>query len=135
MKLGHLAQAIVVVSAIAVTGCSGFARQAKATTQGLQVNYEVRKEEFGGFRGPMQIRVVDTRRDKEIVGSGAKPTVGHHVLGYIVLGVAYAPAHALTGQGPRVTEESELPETVRRAFVERFSTNGVLVTHAGDAAP
>jgi hypothetical protein len=66
-KLGHLAQAMVVVSAIAVTGCSGFARQAKATTEGLKVSYEVRKEEFNGLRGPLQIRVVDTRRDKEII--------------------------------------------------------------------
>jgi len=135
MKLGHLAQAIVVVSAIAVTGCSGLAQQMKATSQGLKVSYEVRKEEFGGFRGPLQIQVVDTRSDKEIVGPGAKPTIGQHVLGYLLLSVAYAPAHALTGQGPHVTEESELPETIRRAFAERFSTNGLRVAHAGDAAP
>ena len=135
MKLGHFGQAILVVSAIGVTGCSGLAQQAKATSQGLKVTYEVRKEEFVGLRGPMQIRVVDTRKDKEIVGSGAKPTVGHHVLGYIAFGVTYGAAHAVTGGGPHVTEESELPETIRRAFVERFSTNGVLVTQAGDAAP
>jgi len=83
----------------------------------------------------MQIRVVDTRADKEIVGPGAKPTIGQHVLGYLFFSVAYAPIHALNRNGPQVPEEAELPETVRRAFVERFSTNGVLITDAGDVAP
>ncbi len=104
-------------------------------SEGLKVSYEVRKEEFGGLHSPMQIRVVDTRADKEIVGPGAKPTIGQHVLGYLFFSVAYAPIHALNRNGPQVPEEAELPETVRRAFVERFSTNGVLITDAGDVAP
>lgn len=95
----------------------------------------MRNEEFGGLHSPMQIRVVDTRADKEIVGPGAKPTIGQHVLGYLFFSVAYAPIHALNRNGPQVPEEAELPETVRRAFVERFSTNGVLITDAGDVAP
>lgn len=119
--------AVLILTAImicvALSGC--------ASSGGLKVSYDVHKEEFGGLH-PMQIRVVDARADKEIVGPGAKPTIGKHAIGYIFFGPAYIPFHVLNRNGPQVHEEADLPETVRRAFVERFAANDVAIT---DGAP
>ena len=54
------------------------------------MNYTVNKEQFVDPKAKVFISSSDERLDKEVIGHGAKPSVGTRVLGYVSFGVIYA---------------------------------------------
>jgi hypothetical protein len=120
---------------VLVGGCSSLARQARATTHGLKVSYEVRKEDLSNLSGPLAVVVLDRRDNKDPVGAGAKPTIGTHLVGYLVLGVTYATFQAASAAigPPTIASELSIPDAFEQAFAKRFVANGVNVANR-DAA-
>lgn len=131
MRTSHLT---LLVTAILASGCGGLVRQAKVTTEGLNVEYRVRAEDLSMMHGPIQVFVVDDREDKDPIGPGAKPTIGKHVLGYLLFGVAYGALHAAAPHGPVIAQQLTIPDSFKNAFVQRLSANGIAITDEGTAA-
>lgn len=118
------------ITAIFVTvtltfGCAGLSQQYKATTEGMTINYTVNKEQFFVPKENIFIISNDERVDKEVIGEGAKPTVGRRFMGYLAFGVFYA---AIPDQ-PSFREQEDPIGIFKSAMTERLSKNGVDVTN------
>jgi hypothetical protein len=108
-----------------LSGCAGLSQQDRASTEGISVNYTVKKEQLINPKEKVVILLSDERLDKELIGEGAKPTVGTRVLGYISFGVVYA---AMPDQ-PTFKDQQDPIRIFKTATTERLSKNGIIVTN------
>ncbi len=111
-----------------LSGCAGLSQQYRASTEGISVNYTVKKEQFISPKQKVAISSSDERLDKEIIGEGAKSTVGTRVLGYVTFGVIYA----LVPDQPTLKEQQDPIKIFRTAIAERLSKNGIAITDDRD---
>src|SRR4030066_1970777 len=81
---------VLIVFAVLLSGCAGLSQQYKASTEGISIDYTVKKEQFISLKEKVFISSSDERLDKEVIGDGAKPTIGTRVLGYVGFGIVYA---------------------------------------------
>ena len=109
-------------------GCSGMSRQYRATTEGMSVSYIINKESIVQVKEKINIVVVDERVDKDLIGDGAKSSVGDKFLGYLVFGVFYAAAP----DQPKYQENEDPVKVFKTAMTERLSNNGVEIANGKD---
>ncbi|MEA3415786.1 MAG: hypothetical protein U9R02_06470 [Thermodesulfobacteriota bacterium] len=88
-SLHALCGAVIVVAAL-LSGCAGLSKQYQATTEGISINYTVKKEKFADPKAKIFVSSNDERLDKDVVGDGAKSSAGSRALGYVAFGVIYA---------------------------------------------
>jgi hypothetical protein len=113
-----------------IQGCTGLSQQIKATREGIAINYTVNKERFVDPKVRVLIVSTDERVDKEVIGDGAKPTVGTRFMGYIAFGVLYA---AMPDQ-PTLKDQEDPARIFKTAMAERLSKNGVAITNDKEKA-
>lgn len=103
------------------TGCAGLSHQYRVSTEGMSLNYIILKERIIKPKTSIYVMSIDERIDKDLIGDGAKPTVGKKFLGYLAFGVFYAAA-----PDQPFFQDQEDPITVfKTAMVERLLKNGV----------
>ena len=115
---------VVIIFTVLLSGCAGLSRQYRASTEGISVNYTVKKEQFVDPKAKVFVSSSDERPDKEIIGDGAKPSVGSRVLGYVAFGVFYA---AMPDQ-PTLAAQQDPVQIFKTAMIERLVKNGIIVT-------
>lgn len=115
--------AAIMVAAI-LSGCAGLSQQYRASTEGISVNYTVKKEQFADPKAKIFVSLNDERLDKDIVGDGAKSSAGSRVLGYVAFGVIYA---AFPDQ-PTLRDQQDPIRIFKTAMTERLSKNGISVS-------
>jgi hypothetical protein len=115
---------LVVCIIFLLIGCAGLSKQYRATTEGIAINYVVTEEKIVKPKAKIFITVTDGRADKEVIGDGAKPTVGSKFMGYFALGILYA---AVPDQ-PRFQSREDSITIFRTAMSERLAKNGIIVT-------
>lgn len=113
----------IIVFSTLLSGCAGLSQQYKASTEGIAFNYAVNKEKFVHPNGKVVVASSDERIDKDVIGDGAKPTVGTRFMGYIAFGVIYA---AMPDQ-PAFREQDDPVRIFRTAIAERLSKNGITI--------
>jgi hypothetical protein len=119
---------LIIAFVTLLSGCAGLSQQYRASTEGISVNYTVKKEQLISPKEKVVISSSDERLDKELIGEGvAKPTVGTHVIGFIALGIYYAPA--LLIDWPTPTVQQDPIRIFKTATTERLSKNGIVVTN------
>jgi len=111
-----------------LSGCAGLSQQYKASTEGISIDYTVKKEHFTNLKEKVFISSSDERLDKEVIGDGAKPTIGTRVLGYVGFGIVYA---AMPDQ-PILKNRQDPISIFKTATTERLSRNGIIVTDDKD---
>jgi hypothetical protein len=116
---------LVVALVTLLSGCAGLSQQHRASAQGISVNYTVKKEQMINPKQKVVISSSDERLDKELIGEGAKPTVGTRVLGYVAFGLIYA---AMPDQ-PTLKDQEDPIRIFKTAMTERLSKNGIIVTN------
>jgi hypothetical protein len=121
-SLYALCGAFIVVAAL-LSGCAGLSEQYKATTEGISVNYTVKKEQFADPKAKIFVSSNDERLDKDVVGDGAKSSAGSRALGYVAFGVIYA---AFPDQ-PTLKDQQDPIRIFKTAITERLSKNGISV--------
>ena len=119
---------VLIVFAVLLSGCAGLSQQYKASTEGISIDYTVKKEQFISLKEKVFISSSDERLDKEVIGDGAKPTVGTRVLGYVSFGIVYA---AMPDQ-PTLKNQQDPISIFKTATAERLSRNGIIVTDDKD---
>lgn len=122
-----LTMAIVIL----LSGCAGLSHQYKASTEGISMSYTVNNEQFINPKAKVFISLSDERLDREVIGEGAKPSVGSRVLGYVAFGVIYA---AMPDQ-PTLKDRQDPVDIFNTAIAERLSKNGIALIrdHESDA--
>lgn len=108
-----------------LSSCAGLSQQYKASTEGISVSYTVHKEQFINPKAKVFISSSDERLNKEIIGDGAKSSVGTRVLGYVAFGVIYA---AMPDQ-PTFKDQQDPVRIFKTAMSERLSKNGIILTN------
>ena len=108
-----------------LSSCAGLSQQHKASTEGISLNYTVHKEQFINPKTKVFILSSDERLDKEVIGDGAKSSVGTRVLGYVAFGVIYA---AMPDQ-PTFEDQQDPVRIFKTAMSERLSKNGIILTN------
>jgi len=119
---------LVIAFVTLLSGCAGLSQQYRASTEGISVNYTVKKEQLVSPKEKVVISSSDERLNKEIIGDGAKGTVGTRVLGYVAFGVIYA---AMPDQ-PTLKEQQDPVHIFKIAMTERLSKNGITVINEKD---
>ena len=119
---------LVIVFVTLLSGCAGLSQQYKASTEGISINYTVKKEQLISPKEKVVISSSEDRLDKEIIGDGAKGTVGTRVLGYVAFGVIYA---AMPDQ-PILKDQQDPIRIFKTAMAERLSKNGITVVNEKD---
>ena len=66
----------LIAFATLLSGCAGLSQQYRASTQGISINYTVKKEQMINPKEKVLVSSSDERLDKELIGEGAKTTVG-----------------------------------------------------------
>lgn len=123
-SLSGLCSALAVIVFVSLlSGCAGLSQQYRATTDGISINYTVNKEQFIDLKAKVFVSSSDERLDKEVIGDGAKPSVGTRVLGYVAFGVIDA---ALPDQ-PTLKDQQDSIRIFKVAMTERLSKNGIVV--------
>lgn len=112
-----------------LSGCAGLSQQYRASTEGISINYTVKKEQLISPKAQVAISSSEDRLDKEIIGDGAKGSVGTRVLGYVAFGVIYA---AMPDQ-PTLKDQQDPIRIFKTALAERLSKNGITVTNDKDS--
>ena len=119
---------VLIVFAVLLSGCAGLSQQYKASTEGISIDYTVKKEQFISLKEKVFISSSDERLDKEVFGDGAKPTIGTRVLGYVGFGIVYA---AMPDQ-PILKNQQDPISIFKTATAERLSRNGIIGTDDKD---
>lgn len=119
---------VVIAFVTLLSGCAGLSQQYRASTEGISVNYTVKKEQLISPKEKVVVSSSDERLNKEIIGDGAKGTVGTRVLGYVAFGVIYA---AMPDQ-PTLKEQQDPVRIFKTAMTERLSKNGIAVINDKD---
>ncbi len=115
----------VIIFASLLSACAGLSQQYRASTEGIAINYTINKEQFFDPNVKVFIEASDERVDKDVIGDGAKPTVGTRAMAYIAFGVFYA---AMPDQ-PTLKDQQDSVRIFQTATAERLSKNGVTVTN------
>lgn len=110
-------------------GCAGLSQQYKASSEGMAINYVVNKEQFVDPKVNIIVVSTDERIDKEVIGEGAKPSVGKRFIGYLAFGVFFA---AFPDQ-PTLQDQEDPIRIFKTAMTERLSRNGVLIANNKDS--
>jgi hypothetical protein len=118
----------VLILCLVMSGCSGLSRQYRATTEGMAVNYIIQNESMVRPKESINIVLVDERIDKDLIGDGAKSSVGNRFLGYLAFGVFYA---AVPDQ-PTFLGKEDPVKVFKTAMAERLSKNGVGISNDKD---
>jgi len=119
----------LVIGAVALlSGCAGLSQQYRASTEGISVNYTVKKEQIANPNANIFVSSNDERLEKDFVGEGAKSSVGSRVLGYVAFGVVYA---AFPDQ-PTLKDQQDPIRIFKTAMTERLSKNGISVAEGID---
>ncbi|MBM4271559.1 MAG: hypothetical protein FJ139_05300 [Deltaproteobacteria bacterium] len=121
----HYNLLLITVLVIMLSGCAGISQQYRASDEGISANYNVKKEQLISPKEKVVISSIDRRVNKEIIGEGAKPTVGTRVFGYVAFGVIY---YVMPGQ-PTYKDQQDPITIFKTAMTERLSKNGVVVTN------
>lgn len=116
---------LVIAFVTLLSSCAGLSQQYKASTEGISVSYTVHKEQFINPKAKVFISSSDERLDKEVIGDGAKSSVGTRVLGYVAFGVIYA---AMPDQ-PTFKNQQDPVRIFKTAMSERLSKNGIILTN------
>jgi len=116
---------LIIAFVTLLSGCAGLSQQYRASTEGISVNYTVKKEQLISPKEKVVISSSDERLDKELIGEGAKPTVGTRVLGYVAFSVIYA---AMPDQ-PTFKDQQDPIRIFKTATAERLSKNGIVVAN------
>ena len=116
---------LVIAFVTLLSSCAGLSQQYKASTEGISVSYTVHKEQFINPKAKVFISSSDERLDKEVIGDGAKSSVGTRVLGYVAFGVIYA---AMPDQ-PTFKDQQDPVRIFKTAMSERLSKNGIILTN------
>lgn len=114
---------LVIAFVSLLSGCAGLSQQYRASTEGISINYTVKKEQLINPKEKVVISLIDERLDKEIIGDGTKPTV----MGFVAFGVLYAPA--LLIDQPNFKDKQDPMQIFKTATTERLSKNGIVVTN------
>ncbi len=107
----------------AFTGCAGFSQQLQATTTGIKIEYKVPQETLPVPHAPVRVVIKDDRLDSEVLGVGARSTVGSRVLGLFAFGVV-----SLVVPSEPSFQQTDLVGMFQKAFEERLKSNGVEIT-------
>lgn len=118
---------LAIVFALLFSGCTGLSQQYRASTEGISINYTVKKEQLINPKENVVISSIDERLDKALIGGEEKPTVGTHVIGFIAFGVMYVPA--LLFDGAPFKEQQDPILVFKTAMTERLSKNGIVVSN------
>lgn len=116
---------LVIAFVTLLSSCAGLSQQYKASTEGISVSYTVHKEQFINPKAKVFISSSDERLDKEVIGDGAKSSVGTRVLGYVAFSVIYA---AVPDQ-PTFKDQQDPVRIFKTAMSERLSKNGIILTN------
>ena len=116
---------LIIAFVTLLSSCAGLSQQYKASTEGISVSYTVHKEQFINPKAKVFISSSDERLDKEVIGDGAKSSVGTRVLGYVAFGVIYA---AMPDQ-PTFKDQQDPVRIFKTAMSERLSKNGIILTN------
>jgi hypothetical protein len=116
---------LAITLVILLSGCAGLSQQYRASNEGISVNYIVKKEQFISTKEKVIISSSDERLDKELIGEGAKSTVGTRVLGYIAFGVIYA----VIPDQPTFKDQQDPIRIFKTAMTERLLKNDIVVTN------
>ncbi|HUU49407.1 MAG TPA: hypothetical protein VMW81_00405 [Nitrospinota bacterium] len=116
---------LIIAFVTLLSGCAGLSQQYRTSTEGISVNYTVNKERLIDPKAKVFISSSGERLDKEVIGDGAKPSVGTRVLGYVAFGVIYA---AMPDQ-PTLKVQQNPIRIFKTAMTERLSKNGIVVTN------
>jgi len=119
---------LVVGSVTLLSSCAGLSQQYKASTEGISINYTVKKEQFISPKEKVVISSRDERLDKDVIGDGAKSSAGTRVLGYVAFGVIYA----VVPDQPTLKKQQDPIQIFKTATAERLSYNGIAVTDDND---
>ena len=119
------------VAASLTFGCAGLSQQYKATTEAMAINYTVNKEQFIIPKEKVFVTSNDERLNKEVIGEGAKSTVGSRFMGYLAFGVFYA---AIPDQ-PTLRDQEDPVGIFKTAMTERLSRNDIIITTNKESAP
>lgn len=117
----YLFVAELIILIIFLSGCSGLQRQASATTEGLKINYYVKKERLNMNLSPTLIKVVDDRLNRDVIRDGAKTNVGDRFLGFFAFGIL---SFAMPNE-PEFQGKSDMVGMFNRAFSQRLYDNGI----------
>jgi len=121
-----LSRKIVIIFGIALlAGCSGLSRQYRASTEGMSLKYIVKKEHLLNTPRPLNVLASDERIDKELIGDGAKSTVGNKFIGYLAFGVFYAAAP----DQPTFQDKQDPIKVFKSAMEERLKNNGINISN------
>jgi hypothetical protein len=116
---------VVIIFAVLLSGCcAGLSQQYRASTEGISVIYTVKKEQFADPKVKVFVSSSDDRLDKEVIGDGAKPSVGRDVYGYVAFGLIYA----LAPDEPTFETQLDPVRIFETAMIERLAKNGIIVT-------
>jgi len=105
-------------------GCAGLSRQYRASTEGISVNYTVKKEQFADPKAIVFVSSSDERLDKEIIGDGVGLSVGDRVLGF----VAFSVISFAMPEIPTFEAQQDPVRIFKTAMIERLAQNGIIVT-------
>ena len=105
-------------------GCSGLSRQMKASTEGMKIEYHVRKQEIKRPDLPIIVDVIDDRIVKEVVGDGAKSSVGERFAGYFAFGILFA----FSPNEPIIQDKENMRDMFYKSFYQRFLNNGIKIS-------
>ena len=119
----HVLCGMVIAVAALFSGCAGFSQQYRASTEGISVNYTVKKEQFITPKTKIFVSSKDERLNKDVVGDGAKSSAGSRALGYVAFGVIYA---AFPDQ-ITLNDQQDPVRIFKTAMTERLSKNGISV--------
>lgn len=116
---------LVIAFVTLLSSCAGLSQQYKASTEEISVSYTVHKEQFINPKAKVFISSSDERLNKEVVGDGAKSSVGTRVLGYVAFSVIYA---AMPDQ-PTFKDQQDPVRIFKTAMSERLSKNGIILAN------
>jgi len=119
---------LVIAFVTLLSGCAGLSQQYRASNEGISINYTVKKEQLISPKEKVVISSSEERLDKEIIGDGAKGTVGTRVLGYVTFGVIYA----VMPDQPTLKDQQDPIRIFKTAMAERLSKNGITVINDKD---
>lgn len=120
---------LIIIVVILLSGCAGLSQQYKASTEGVSVNYTVNREQFVDPKAKVFISSNDERVDKEVIGDGAKPTVGQRILDSAALYIAFGVIYAAIPDQPNLRVQQDPIGIFKIATAERLSNNGIVITN------
>lgn len=102
-------------------GCAGLSQQYRASTQGIKIDYDVKKEATIDLLHSVSIKTLDTRNVGYVIGYGARNTAGNRLIGKIAFGAFYD----FLPTNPFIKRDINPVSAFKVAMEERLKANGV----------